>query len=1609
MHGFAREHSKQRRHMWPLPSNATTVVTDSQFLCKDGRKIRVGDCALFKPPHDSPPFIGIIRRLTFDKEENPSLEVSWLYRPADLKLAKGIFLEAAPNEVFYSFHKDEISAASLLHPCKVAFLRKGVELPSRISAFVCRRVYDIEHNCLWWLTDQNYLNEEINQLLEKTKLDMHGAVQSGGRSPKQLNGPTSTQSLKSGSDSIKNSSFGVQSKGKKRERGDQGSDSSKRERLVKAEEGDSGQSRPESMLKSEVSKFTDKGGLVDFEGVEKLVQLMQPESGDKKIDLSGRIMLANVIAVTDRYDCLSWFVQLKGLPVLDEWLQEVHKGKIGDGNMPKETDKSVEDFLLALLRALDKLPVNLNALQTCNVGKSVNHLRSHKNAEIQRKARSLVDTWKKRVEAEMKMTDSQSGSTHRVSWPAKQASSEVSQVGNRKIGGSSENVAKSSAIQPSVSKTPQAKPNSGELLSKSSSTPGSVKGMSTSVGSNSKDRNMKVLVGAVTSDLPMTPIKEERSSGSSQSQTNSLSCSSEHAKTVGSCMEDARSSTAASMSAGKIHGGASRNRKSSNGLHGVGLAVLQKESRSAKTLTRNTLVEKVSPTQMSHEKSPDRPLADQRNSQPLILRLPNTGRSPSRGASGGTFEEPTVSCGKASPPAEKNQSPDRRAKAKTDCSPTNVASNFRNDASDANGSLTCFEEGKGSPIGDQQCIASEEGDKPTETSKPTGLSSGFVSRSGQIYDASVSPMDALVESCVKISEASASTSPGDDGMNLLATVAAGEISRSKNVSPLASPARKSPEAGGSSSVNDCKSKHSGGGVVHTLAQSDVGAIEEHHLESVDPLQVKLDSRHSDIMVLHNGSEDGEAMSSSCVEKTGDGRTKMNFSTTDCLQNAEDPCLLPETKEGASETTLPAIEETDVEPGGTNHLNDQRELGCQCATGSSSDSKLKSRSSSFGEDVKVDHLDERVTENEKMSVSKEVLASVNVDKKIEEKLSELSSDVGNENRIIAEKVSGTGISVQKPSPVAQNCDPNDLKEDGMLPTPAGNASIVCRDENADDVRSGEVEPDTKPMDLDPAVSAGINGHVEENLGTNEVLGHCSELSGHPELPTIHGKENEVCKTSECNLDGIESEAVLERHAFSINPPRTDSGSDTAVKLDFDLNEGIPVDDVSQGEIVKQEEPTTSSAVHVPCALPFPMSSMSGSLYASITATSAAKGPVVPPESPMRNKGELGWKGSAATSAFRPAEPRKNAEVPSNTTDIPSVDATPVKQARPLLDFDLNVADELSFDDLTSHGSLEFRPHDHSTVGFDLDLNRVDETPEAGSYSMSKVDIPSLPSKLSLSSGISNGGSVSRDFDLNNGPGLDEVGTEVTARSQHMKSTIPFPSAVHGARTNNPEFGNYSWFPPCNSYSAITVPPLLPGRGEQSYVASAGAQRIMVPTGSTPFGNEFYRGPVLSSSPAVAYPPNTPFPYPGFPFETNFPLSSNSFSGCSTAFMDSSTMGGLCFPTMPSQPIGPGGVVSSTYPRPYVMSLPGGTSNVIPDNRKWGSQSLDLNSGPGSGADAEGRDDRLPSGLRQMPAPSSQALTEEHMKMFQAAGVLKRKEPDGGWDGTDRFSYKQPSWQ
>ncbi|CAM6005174.1 unnamed protein product, partial [Sphagnum balticum] len=168
-------------------------------------------------------------------------------------------------------------------------------------------------------------------------------------------------------------------------------------------------------LDDEIANILDKdGGLLNVGVVERLVQLMPNDPQDDVVSkvadvLARRSMLAGVIAATENAECLNQFVHLGGLRSLDDWLQEAQKGKVGEGvgeggGSPKECDKGVEDLLLALLQALDGLPVDLKALKTCSVGKSVNHLRSHKNPEIQKRARKLVDVWKKRVDAEMKVS-----------------------------------------------------------------------------------------------------------------------------------------------------------------------------------------------------------------------------------------------------------------------------------------------------------------------------------------------------------------------------------------------------------------------------------------------------------------------------------------------------------------------------------------------------------------------------------------------------------------------------------------------------------------------------------------------------------------------------------------------------------------------------------------------------------------------------------------------------------------------------------------------------------------------------------------------------------------------------------------------------------------------------------------------------------------------------------------------------------------------------------------------------------------------------------------------------------------------------------------------------
>lgn len=524
-------------------------------LAKDGRKINVGDCALFEA-ENAPPLIGIIRSFSVDTKGQAKLSVNWLYRSPDIKLGKGVLLEAAPNEIFYSFHEDEIAAKYLLHPCKVAFLRKGVELPSGISSFVCRRVYDRASKCLWWLTDRERNNEhqeEVDQLLTRTP-DILAATHMGGKSPRALNVHGLSQQMKSSSEKMQNGSFLFQEKRKKRECTDQNIDPAKRECSSKVGDSHAGHVKQGRAVRPvEIANITDKyGGLENSAGVEHLIHIMQEhvdDSAKRGTDLtSWRTMLVEVIANTNRDDCLNQFVQIGGLLIMDGWLQVAHKGKNSEAGSPKEGDTVDDELLLMLLHAFNKLPVDLNALKKSSVGKSVNLLRSHKNSEIKKRAKFLVDAWKKRVAAELKISDTISESSQGASCPCNQVLEEEVHL-QCKNGGSSKAVHKDSSTLPTkVNENTSRLSESG--VTESCASPRSVEESSLHSSVHGyKDCNCNEPFISGTTDILVPSRKEEKSTSSSQSQNNSPSCSSCLGKASASfCRGDSKSSVAVSSS-----------------------------------------------------------------------------------------------------------------------------------------------------------------------------------------------------------------------------------------------------------------------------------------------------------------------------------------------------------------------------------------------------------------------------------------------------------------------------------------------------------------------------------------------------------------------------------------------------------------------------------------------------------------------------------------------------------------------------------------------------------------------------------------------------------------------------------------------------------------------------------------------------------------------------------------------------------------------------------------------------------------------------------------------------------------------------------------------------
>ncbi|KAG6425262.1 hypothetical protein SASPL_115689 [Salvia splendens] len=1554
-----------------IASSITTSTTGNSFF-KDGRKISIGDCALFKPLKISPPFIGLIRWLELDKEYNLQLGVNWLYRSSELNLGKGPLPDSVPNEIFYSFYKDETPAASLLHPCKVAFLPRGAELPTGKSCFVCRRAYDIGKKCLWWLTDQDYINEqqeEVDKLLHQTRKEMHVTLHPSGRSPKQATTPTSTSQLKPASDSGQNSGTSIpsQNKGKKRERIDHGADPVKRERSSRTDEGDSGQCKKASNLRYEIARITENGGVVDVEGIEKLVQLMQSDRMDKKMDLVSRVLFASAMASTDKADCLSRFVELRGVTVMDEWLQDIHKGKIPNGNL-KDGDKSAEEFLLILLRALDKLPISLHALQLCNIGRSVNHLRSHKNTEIQRKARTLVDTWKKRVESEMISIDTKSA------WSSKSRLPEASHGGSITPSGS--DVAMKSSITTNSAMKPTSVKSSHGETAKYVSSPGPVK-QASSLASG-KENQSRTSVGG-TADAHQN--REDRSSSSNQSQNCGRSSSSK---------EDVRSSASGSGTVNKVSS-SKRNRKISSSP-GKSASGSQKETNSNKNSPahKSTAIQKLTHSALTSERVIEGPI-NEGSSHKLIVKISNRIRSPVQGVNGGSLEVPTVMSSRASSPVLKHKQSDDPSKGKSDLHQRNADADMKtSQASDQKDTLT-GPEGAGLPAvppNEEQSMTIEDS-KRTIEGPPAALSKLVKSHS------SFSPMNALIESCAKYSEETSLSLEDDLGINLLASVAAGELSRSDVVSPTNSSERSMPIADEVCNGDEEKSKFS--------IEDSVACDGKQHA-GLEASSWSNDRSHlsKNASPEFSGDRKCSPSYSSRDVPAGEGTKDFVNSSTDLTSNAVLK-LEGEEKPNKKTVTVPiSLEKVrDSESGQRNHE--------EKATASKVISDLP-KCRSGGTDVVVTEekcsIGHFTTNECKPMVEDDGLDSLIQDDRIKFE-NEGLSQCDFQQKVAVESLKsepGDSKSVSEPCDTVKVREPEDMD------------AKSCRSKSEQLNYDEDVDMNAVSESHSVAVTCSISHDLDNNIKEANVEKQATVEQISPQRRCPISVDFESQKEVELARSGSPTTQQDETNNFASTGDGTASfiaevEAVPGAKMKFDLNE-FSAEDVKCGDSLNKSSPTSSTDHN---------NSIIDGNSPSVTIAAAAKGSFVPPDNVLKSIVDLGWKGSAATSAFRPAEPKRCLEMPLGLSTVSCSDSLTSKHDRISLDFDLNVPDARVLEEMTSSGSAlavgsttesasnwareasdSLPIRGSCSLGFDL--NRVDETDDIGicSTSSTRDGKPSIMHDKPVG-----GFRVQRGFDLNNGPVADDAGMDQFMGNELVNGSITSQLPSAGVRVNGPVLSSFSsWFPSGGTYSTVTVPSILPERLEQPFpMFPPGApQRIYGSAGVNPFHTDMYRGSVLSSSPSVPFGTNS-LQFPVFPFGTSYPLPSTTFSVGATSYAESSSGARLFAPPVNTQYLGPIGSFASQFQRPYMVSLPNINNNGgLESNRKWGRQGLDLNAGPGV-IEPEVRNEILPlsSGLA-----SSQALQEEQARMFSVSGsILKRKEPEGSWDET--FRNRQPSWQ
>ncbi|XP_026457709.1 uncharacterized protein LOC113358373 isoform X2 [Papaver somniferum] len=142
----------------------------------DGNSFKLEDPVLLTPEDTGQkPYVAIIKEITQDKEGSMMVTGQWFYRPEEAeKKGGGNWEKKDTRELFYSFHRDEVPAESVMHKCVVHFVPLHKQLPRRSEhpGFIVQKVYDTVERKLWRLTDKDYEDgkqHEIDLLVQKTR------------------------------------------------------------------------------------------------------------------------------------------------------------------------------------------------------------------------------------------------------------------------------------------------------------------------------------------------------------------------------------------------------------------------------------------------------------------------------------------------------------------------------------------------------------------------------------------------------------------------------------------------------------------------------------------------------------------------------------------------------------------------------------------------------------------------------------------------------------------------------------------------------------------------------------------------------------------------------------------------------------------------------------------------------------------------------------------------------------------------------------------------------------------------------------------------------------------------------------------------------------------------------------------------------------------------------------------------------------------------------------------------------------------------------------------------------------------------------------------------